>query len=263
MRFIDTRHDRWHRVEGEDGPIPHPDPQPDRLLTLEQWHAVRDTWPRGLPTGVLLPNTLDVDTLAEDLRGPDARLSLVVLQFPKWTDGRAYSQARRAARAPPLRRRGACRRRGAGRHAAAAAAHRLRCRAAAPRPERRGGGACAGLLSRPLPGRRASSRNRPSHATWPQKPLRSATAASSSPDRASEHGRHPALCPRRRAVRRARRPCGGGAAIGRGRPCRRHRAGHQPGRRGHGAHRPDRTPPAADRRGHAGHRQAARADAGR
>jgi uncharacterized protein (DUF934 family) len=55
---------------------------------------VRETWPRGLETGVLLPNTLDVDTLAADLRGPTARLALVVLQFPKWTDGRAYSQAR-------------------------------------------------------------------------------------------------------------------------------------------------------------------------
>ena len=94
MRFIDIRHDRWHLVEGEDGPIPHPDPQAERLLTLEQWHAVRDTWPRGLPTGVVLPNTLEVDTLADDVRGPQARLSLVVLQFPKWTDGRAYSQAR-------------------------------------------------------------------------------------------------------------------------------------------------------------------------
>lgn len=94
MRFIDTRTDRWHRAEGEDGAIPHPAPQPERLLTLEQWHAVRDSWPRGLPTGLLLPNTLDIDTLAEDLRGPDARLALVALQFPKWTDGRAYSQAR-------------------------------------------------------------------------------------------------------------------------------------------------------------------------
>jgi uncharacterized protein (DUF934 family) len=94
MRFIDTRNDRWHRVEGEDGPLPSPDPQADRLLTLEQWHAVREGWPRGLCTGVLLPNTLDVDTLAEGLRGPNARLSLLVLQFPKWTDGRAYSQAR-------------------------------------------------------------------------------------------------------------------------------------------------------------------------
>jgi uncharacterized protein (DUF934 family) len=94
MRFVEPRQDRWHRVEGEDGPIPHPDPQPERLLTLEQWHAVRDTWPRSLPTGVILPNTLDVDALAEDLRGPQARLSMVALQFPKWTDGRAYSQAR-------------------------------------------------------------------------------------------------------------------------------------------------------------------------
>ncbi len=94
MRFIDTRNNRWQRVEGEDGPIPHPDPQPERLLTLEQWHAVRHSWPRGLPTAVMLPNTLDVDTLAEDLRGPNSRLALVVLQFPKWTDGRAYSQAR-------------------------------------------------------------------------------------------------------------------------------------------------------------------------
>ena len=67
---------------------------PQRLLTLEQWHAVRDTWPAQLPTGVRLPNTLDVDELSVDLRGPGARLSLVVLHFPKWTDGRAYSQAR-------------------------------------------------------------------------------------------------------------------------------------------------------------------------
>ncbi len=67
---------------------------PQRLLTLEQWRAVRETWPSHLPTGVLLPNTLDVATLAADLRGPGSRLSLLVLHFPKWTDGRAYSQAR-------------------------------------------------------------------------------------------------------------------------------------------------------------------------
>jgi len=94
MRFIDARTDPWKTVRGEDGPLPHPDPMPQRLLTLEQWHAVRDTWPAQLPTGVRLPNTLDVDELSADLRGPGARLSLVVLHFPKWTDGRAYSQAR-------------------------------------------------------------------------------------------------------------------------------------------------------------------------
>lgn len=60
------------------------------MLSLEQWHAVRDTWPAGLPTGVVLPNTADVAALAVDL----PRLSLLLLQFPKWTDGRAYSQAR-------------------------------------------------------------------------------------------------------------------------------------------------------------------------
>jgi uncharacterized protein (DUF934 family) len=60
------------------------------LLTLEQWSAVRAHWPVGLPTGIVVPNTADVATIAHDV----PRLALVVLQFPKWTDGRAYSQAR-------------------------------------------------------------------------------------------------------------------------------------------------------------------------
>jgi uncharacterized protein (DUF934 family) len=94
MRFIDPRHDRWQPVSGEDGPIPHPDPVNQRLLTLEQWHAVRDTWPHDLATGLIVPNTLDMATLADDVQGPQARLALLALQFPKWTDGRAYSQAR-------------------------------------------------------------------------------------------------------------------------------------------------------------------------
>jgi uncharacterized protein (DUF934 family) len=38
---------------------------------------------------VILENTVDVESLAGDL----PRLSLVALQFPKWIDGRAYSQA--------------------------------------------------------------------------------------------------------------------------------------------------------------------------
>ena len=91
MRFVDTHLERsWRRVGGEDGPAPHPLPREGQLLTLEQWHAVRDTWPQGLRTGVLLANTVDVEALAADL----PRLALVVLQFPKWTDGRAYTQAR-------------------------------------------------------------------------------------------------------------------------------------------------------------------------
>jgi len=90
MKFIDPHHDLWHRVCGEDGPKPDPDPQCDRLLSLEQWHAVREHWPTGLNTGLALPNTADVPLLTADL----PRLSLIVLEFPKWTDGRAYSQAR-------------------------------------------------------------------------------------------------------------------------------------------------------------------------
>jgi hypothetical protein len=64
MKFITTHTDPWHLVGGEDGPDPHPKAGPNRLLTLAQWHAVRDTWPADLPTGVLLPNTLDVEELA-------------------------------------------------------------------------------------------------------------------------------------------------------------------------------------------------------
>lgn len=90
MKFIDTHQDAWHQVIGEDGPKPDPDPRPHLLLSLEQWHAVRDHWPAGLATGVIVPNDADIETLEQDL----PRLSLIVLQFPKWIDGRAYSQAR-------------------------------------------------------------------------------------------------------------------------------------------------------------------------
>ena len=90
MEFIPLHDTRWHLLSGEDGPVSHPVAQSNALLTLEQWHAVREHWPAGLATGVLLPNTADVAALAADL----PRLALLVLQFPKWTDGRAYSQAR-------------------------------------------------------------------------------------------------------------------------------------------------------------------------
>ena len=90
MKFILTQSDPWHTAVGEDGPQPHPPARKHTLLSLEQWHAVRETWPAGLAKGVTLPNTVDIETLADDLH----RLALVVLQFPKWVDGRAYSQAR-------------------------------------------------------------------------------------------------------------------------------------------------------------------------
>jgi uncharacterized protein (DUF934 family) len=86
MKFIDRADDPWLLLPDSEiaGPAPH------RLLTLAQWQAVRDSWPADVPAGVLLPNTADAEELRPDL----PRLALVALEFPKWTDGRAYSQAR-------------------------------------------------------------------------------------------------------------------------------------------------------------------------
>ncbi len=90
MNFIVAHQDLWRQVVGEDGPLPTPSPARDLLLTLPQWHAVRDTWPAGLNTGVIVPNDVDIEALEADL----PKLTLIALHFPKWTDGRAYSQAR-------------------------------------------------------------------------------------------------------------------------------------------------------------------------
>ena len=90
MKFISSHQDPWQTVGGEDGPQPHPPVRAHSLLTLEQWHAVRDTWPASVPAGVSVANSVDIETLAADL----PRLALVVLHFPKWVDGRAYTQAR-------------------------------------------------------------------------------------------------------------------------------------------------------------------------
>ena len=64
MNFIDTHQDPWQRVQGEDGPSPHPPTTSHRLLTLEQWHAVREHWPAGLATAVELDNDFDIEGLA-------------------------------------------------------------------------------------------------------------------------------------------------------------------------------------------------------
>ena len=50
------------------------------------FYAAADALPEGAQQ---LDNTADVLALGEQLRGHHA----LVLQFPKWTDGRAYSQA--------------------------------------------------------------------------------------------------------------------------------------------------------------------------
>jgi len=95
MQFItQASHDPWHADAGEDGPQPHPPVRAHSLLTLEQWHAVRDHWPASVPAGITLANTVDIEGLAADLPPNLCRLGLVVLHFPKWVDGRAYTQAR-------------------------------------------------------------------------------------------------------------------------------------------------------------------------
>ena len=60
MKFIDRSTDAWLLLPDSEiaGPAPH------RLLTLAQWQAVRDAWPAGVPVGVLLPNTVDVEELS-------------------------------------------------------------------------------------------------------------------------------------------------------------------------------------------------------
>jgi uncharacterized protein (DUF934 family) len=94
MQFIQASQDSWHADVGEDGPQPHPPVRAHSLLTLEQWHAVREHWPADVPVGVQLANNVDIETLAADLPPNLSRLGLVVLHFPKWVDGRAYTQAR-------------------------------------------------------------------------------------------------------------------------------------------------------------------------
>ena len=50
----------------------------------------RAQWPAGIPVGLKLGNDQDVEDIAADL----PRFALIALHFPKWVDGRAYSQAR-------------------------------------------------------------------------------------------------------------------------------------------------------------------------
>ena len=85
IRFIDRAADVWQTV-AEDAPL---EPAAHRVLSLAQWQAVRAAWPADIAVGVRVPNTEDIETLAGDL----PRFALVVLEFPKWVDGRAYSQA--------------------------------------------------------------------------------------------------------------------------------------------------------------------------
>ncbi len=89
MKLIKPTQDPWRTVGGDDGPMVTITPRGHRLLTYMQWHSARCAWPADLPVGVIFPNDTDIEDIADEL----PRLALVALHFPKWTDGRAYSQA--------------------------------------------------------------------------------------------------------------------------------------------------------------------------
>ena len=85
LNFI-TPDDPWHTP----GDTPAGVPAAHQLLSPEQWQALRSTWPADCPVGLRLANAVDVETLRTELK----RFAVVALHFPKWTDGRAYTQAR-------------------------------------------------------------------------------------------------------------------------------------------------------------------------
>jgi uncharacterized protein (DUF934 family) len=90
MKFVDCNFDPWHEATADDSIVATPAAEPHRLLTLEQWRAVRASWPATMPVGLVLDNDVDVESIVDDL----PRFALIALRLPKWVDGRAYSQAR-------------------------------------------------------------------------------------------------------------------------------------------------------------------------
>jgi uncharacterized protein (DUF934 family) len=79
--------DEWVRLADE-APLPEAGKV---LVSLKRWLAERETLGRARGRiGIVLANSQSPELLAPDLAG----LALVALDFPKFTDGRAFSQAR-------------------------------------------------------------------------------------------------------------------------------------------------------------------------
>jgi uncharacterized protein (DUF934 family) len=79
--------DPWQTAaDGE--PLPADGPV---IVSFDRWRKERDVLlGRNSPLGVRLANTHRVEDVAADLE----RFEVIVLEFPKFVDGRAYSQAR-------------------------------------------------------------------------------------------------------------------------------------------------------------------------
>jgi uncharacterized protein (DUF934 family) len=79
--------DAWTPVGDEDA-LPDSGPL---LVTLKRWQGERESLrARNDAIGIRLPNSAPVEAIADDLD----RIELVALEFPKFNDGRAFSQAR-------------------------------------------------------------------------------------------------------------------------------------------------------------------------
>ncbi len=90
MRLVKAGHvidDRYVRVLDE---APVPDDVPVIVPAARFLADIAELTHRSAPTGVLWPNNRRVAELAPHL----AALALIALEFPKFRDGRAYSQAR-------------------------------------------------------------------------------------------------------------------------------------------------------------------------
>ena len=86
LEFITVESDPWTTTP----PGQPVEARADLLLGWEQWRDLRERWPDDLRAGVVFPNDVDIRELLPSL----PHLALIALPFPKWTDGRAYSQAR-------------------------------------------------------------------------------------------------------------------------------------------------------------------------
>jgi len=78
--------DRWRRL-ADDDPLPGTDAV---IVTLARWRADKALAGRSGPLGLALKNSEPVQPLADEIH----QFELIALEFPKFTDGRAYSQAR-------------------------------------------------------------------------------------------------------------------------------------------------------------------------
>ncbi|KAA5607365.1 DUF934 domain-containing protein [Roseospira marina] len=94
MPLLENGHhvaDRWTALPDAE-PVPDDGPV---LVSLDRLKAEADTlWTRSAPIGVRLPNDVPVSALVAAVGGALDRLSLIVLSFPAFKDGRAYTQAR-------------------------------------------------------------------------------------------------------------------------------------------------------------------------